>query len=354
MPRTSHLLVVLACLALGGCSKPAYKYRIAVIPKGMTHEHWESVYRGAERAAADLKEQGIVIDVIWDGPKEESDDQIKIVDQKSRMGIQGLVLAPQHSKDLVPPVERAAASGIKVVIIDSGLDKETLRNNPDLIARYVATDNYHGGKMAGEKLIGLLRQKKTAPWKVILFRYQVGSESTEQREDGFLDAVKEFNKKNDKEQVEIVSKDTYAGATADTAKKEAGPLLGQFQDRVVDGIFAVNESATFGMLNALREKKLNRKIILVGFDSSEPLVQALREGDVAGLVIQDPYRMGYLGVWNVVMALEGYDVSADGKVQSTGEAFLTRDNLDSEEMLGRFKEEFQARRKMETPKYSKK
>ncbi len=358
MPRTQPLvLLALACLALAGCSsQPAYKYRIAVIPKGLTHEFWQSIHRGAERAAADLKEQGIAVQVLWEGPRKESDsqEQIHLIDQMTRMGIQGLVLAPQDSKQMVAPVERAVAKGIKVVIIDSGLDKETLKKNPDLIVKYVATDNYHGGRLAGEKLISLLRQKKEGELRLILMRYQVGSESTEQREQGFLDYVKEHNRKEGKESVKIISDDKYAGATTDSAQKEAGPLLAQFQNQTVDGIFTVNESATNGMLNALRQKKLNGKITLVGFDSSEPLQQALREGDVAGLVIQDPYRMGYLGTWHAVMALEGYDVSAGGKDLSTGEVFLTRDNLDSEAMQERFKPQMQAKRKIETPKYSKK
>ena len=188
--------------------------------------------------------------------------------------------------------------------------------------------------------------------KVILFRYQVGSESTMQREKGFLDEIKEINSKTGS-RIQVVSDDKYAGATVESAKNEADPLLTQFKNEA-DGIFAVNESATFGMVSAMREKKLNGKITLAGFDSSEPLLQALREGDVMGLVIQDPYRMGYLGVWNAVMALEGYDVSADGKVQGTGEEFLTKENLESEEMRGRFVPEVQARRKIETPKYAKK
>jgi ribose transport system substrate-binding protein len=323
----------------------------------MTHEHWQSVKRGALRAAADLKDQGITVDIIWDGPNTESDatQQINLIDNKIAMGIQGLVLAPLHSGQMVAPVERAVAKGIKVVIIDSGLDPRALKENPNLMVKYVATDNRNGGRLAGEKLIELLRkEKKDEPVKVILFRYAPGSESTMQREEGFLEAVEDANKKAGKEIVKVVSQDKYAGATADEAKREAGPLLSQFPMGTVDGIFAVNESSTFGMLNALREKNRVDEITLVGFDSSEPLVQALREGHVASLVIQDPYRMGYLGVWNVVMALEGYDVSAGGLVQSTGEVFLTRENLDSEEMRGRFQPDAQARRKIETPKYTKK
>ena len=185
----------------------------------------------------------------------------------------------------------------------------------------------------------------------MLFRYAVGSESTERREQGFLDEVAAISKKRDT--IKLISTDQYAGATVDTAEKEAGPLLTRVRSEV-DGIFAVNESATSGMLNAMRKQKLQGKIMLVGFDSSAPLLQAVREGDVAGLVVQDPYRMGYLGVWTLVQHLEGFNVAADGKDQSTGEYFLDKDNIDSAEMRGRFEPEVQATRTIDLPKYKKK
>src|SRR5215831_10172845 len=108
-------VVVIAACALAGCSTgPAtqYKYRVAVVPKGMTHEFWQSIERGARRAAADLKEQqGLAVEVIWQGPAKESDsqEQIKIIDRQLAAGVNGIVLAPQHSEQMVPPVERAVA-----------------------------------------------------------------------------------------------------------------------------------------------------------------------------------------------------------------------------------------------------
>ena len=101
-------------------------------------------------------------------------------------------------------------------------------------------------------------------------------------------------------------------------------------------------------------ERKGKVIRLVGFDSSETLIQAVREGDVQGLVVQDPYRMGYLAVWTLVRHLEGDDVSVGGKYLSTGEYYLTRDNLDSEEMRGRYLEEAQAKRIIERPEFKKK
>src|SRR5262245_38058411 len=120
--RLRYLFLALAaCLTLSGCgSKKKYKYRIAVIPKGLTHEHWQSVHRGADRAADDLGNEGIAILVDWDGPSQESDatKQIDLIGLKVGAGIDGLVLAPLDSKQMVPPVERARAEGVRVVIID--------------------------------------------------------------------------------------------------------------------------------------------------------------------------------------------------------------------------------------------
>jgi ribose transport system substrate-binding protein len=356
-------LAAVGCLALGGCgSKSDVKYKIAVIPKGLTHQHWVSVHRGAERAAADLKAQGTPVEIVWDGPTKESDsqEQIKIIDQLPNRGIHGMALAPQDKKSMVDPVKRTVDLKIPVVIIDSGLDDEETKKNPDLFIKYVATDNYNGGKIAAEKLLAILEKDGKKNLKVALFRYQPGSESTEQRERGFMDGIEAAQKKGTN--VTVVSHEKYAGATVDTAQKEAGPWVKQLQTAGVHGIFAVNESATHGLLNALRSQRMvgaeaeksGEAIQLVGFDSSDTLIRAIKEGDIQGLVVQDPYRMGYLAVWILVRHLEGDDVSVGGKDLGTGEYFLTKENVDSDEMKGLYLESAQATRAMEKPEFKKK
>jgi ribose transport system substrate-binding protein len=347
--RWGYLGLAAACLALAGCGgggKQEYKYHVAVIPKGLTHEFWQSIHRGAERAAQDLKdEKGLGVEIIWDGPTKEDDAQaqISIVDRNIAARVHGIVLAPQHREAMVPPVKRAAGKKIPVVIIDSGLADE------DSIVKYVATDNENGGRLAAQHLLALLEKEgKTNP-KVILFRYQVGSESTEKREKGFEDWV------NGHAKPVWLSSDRYAGPTQDSALGEASRLLNSLRDQDIDGIFAPNESSAGGMLAALRSLKLNKKVKLIGFDSSPNLVDALRDGNIDGLILQDPYRMGYLGVWVLVHNLEGCKVDADGKRLPTGEKVVTRDNLDSDEVQALFKPELQARRDMkkDRPEYKK-
>jgi ribose transport system substrate-binding protein len=164
--------------------------------------------------------------------------------------------------------------------------------------------------------------------------------------------VVERQKKNGEPTITWLSKDQYAGATADSALRVATPLLNRLQDQGIDGIFAPNESSAMGTLQALKSLRLNQKVKLVGFDSSPPLLQAVKDGDIDGLILQDPYRMGYLGVWTVVQHLEGYNVAPDGKKdQGTGEYVITRENVDAPNTRELFDPEYQARRKIETPTY---
>jgi ribose transport system substrate-binding protein len=357
------LLIVGVSVALCGCGGGgggATGYKVAVIPKGLTHEFWKSIERGSRRAAADLKGQGVDVEVLWDGPHKEDDasDQIKIVQQKVGMGIKGLVLAPQHSEQMVPPVQDAVERGVKVVIIDSGLDPKALRENPSLIVKYVATDNYNGGKLAALQLLKVLEKEgKKAP-RLFLFRYAPGSESTEQREKGFEDHIKSVVAEQEKKGEPTITllehnRGHFAGATVDSAQRSAGPILSLMRDKV-DGIFAVNESSAYGMLLALRAAGMEKKVRFVGFDSSQPLLAAVRDGEIDALVIQDPYKMGYLGVWTVVQNLQGYDVRPDGKMEmSTGEYVVTRDNLDAVETREKFEPALQEKRKIDTPELKK-
>jgi ribose transport system substrate-binding protein len=299
-----------------------YDYRVVVIPKGLTHEFWQSIHRGAERAATDLdREEHVKVEIIWDGPLKENEAlaQIRIVDRRISTRVDGIVLAPQHSQTMVAPVERAVEQGIPVVIIDSGL------NAPNLFVKYVATNNYNGGRLAAMHLLDVLAKEGNEAPNLVLLRYQVGSESTDQREKGFEDYIEQAiaqQKAAGKPTITWLSRDKYAGATKDTALKEAKPLLNNLRGKRIDGIFAPNESSASGMLEALRSLEITPRPRLMGFDSSEPLLQAVREGDVDGLILQDPYKMGYLGVWTLVHHLQGYDVAGGARLLGATERVM--------------------------------
>ena len=194
------------------------------------------------------------------------------------------MLAPLDDKALVAPVKQATEAKIPVIIIDSGLDAQV---GKDYVS-FVATDNEKGGQLAGEKMGSLLGGKG----KVLMLRYQEGSASTTLREKGFADAVTKFPG------ITLIDPKRYAGATRATAQEAAENLLLANTD--IQGVFCPNESSTYGMLLAIRSRGLAGKVKFVGFDASDAAVDAMRKGELDGLVLQNPVRMGYLGVKTAV------------------------------------------------------
>jgi len=292
----------------GGAGK---KYVLAVIPKGTTHEFWKSVHAGAEKAAKELGN----VEILWKGPllENDRDGQISVVQDFITRKVDGIVLAPLDSQALVQYVKEAKEEGIPTVIFDSGLDDET-----DIVS-YVATDNRQGGVIAGKHMGQILGGKGG----VILLRYNPGSESTHQREEGFLQTLKA-----EYPQINILSANEYSGTTPESSLDKSQQLLVKFRDDV-QGVFAVCEPNGVGMLDALEKEDLAGKVKFLGFDPSPRLVQAMRDGKIQGIVLQDPVKMGYQSVMTMMEHLQGKPVE---KRISTGEYLATPENMDTPEM----------------------
>src|SRR5436309_7220823 len=314
------IILIVATLAILGAvscnrsgSKNGKKLTIAVIPKGTSHEFWKSIHAGAVKAARELSQQGPEIEVIWKGPLREDDreQQIQVVEGFTSQGVNGIVLAPLDNRALARPVEEAKTAGVPTVIIDSGLESQA-------IVSFVATDNRKGGTLGADRLGELLGGKG----KVILLRYAEGSASTQDREDGFLQEIKQKYPN-----IELLSTDQYAGATRDTAKRASENLLNRFGDDV-QGIFCPNESTTAGMLSALQDAGKAGKVMFVGLDTSQSFIDAMRAKQLHGIVVQNPFNMGYLGVRTMVDSSQAKTVE---KRIDTGVTMITPDNLDAKE-----------------------
>lgn len=284
--------------------------RIAVVPKGTAHEFWKSVQAGTIRAG---KEAGV--EVSFTGPAREDDreQQIALVQNLISGKASAIVLAPLDDKALVEPVRQAKAAGIPVVIFDSPLQGESGKDFVTL----VATDNFKGGEIAGEALAKAMGGKG----KALLLRYNEGSASTTQREEGFVQAAKKAG-------LEVVDPKRYAGVTRASAQEAAENLLAANGD--ISGVFCPNESSAFGMLLALRSRGMAGKVKFVGFDSSDAVVDAMKKGELAGLVLQNPIRMGYLGVKAALDALDGKKVETR---IDTGAMLVTPENMEKPEVI---------------------
>lgn len=291
-----------------GAAGPAL--RIAVVPKGTTHEYWKSIHAGARKAEKELGG----VQITFRGPEKEDDrdQQVSLMQNLISSKYDAIVLAPLDDRALVGPVRQAAAMKIPVVIMDSGLQAEV---GKDFVS-FVATDNEKGGGLAGRKMGELLGGKG----KVLLLRYQEGSASTALREKGFVDAIGGFK------EIQLIDPKRYGGATRATAQEAAENLLAANGD--IAGVFCPNESTTFGMMLALRSRGLAGKVRFIGFDSSPELVDAMRKSEIQGLVVQNPVRMGYLAVKAAVDHLRGRPV--EPRID-TGVGLITPEAMDTPE-----------------------
>lgn len=313
--QTWTLFLALSFLvALSACSKKsssAKSYTIAVVPQGSTHEYWKSIHAGAVKASQDLAAQGIQVNINWKGPLREDDreQQTQVVEGFISQNVNGIVLAPFDSHALVRPVEEAAQANIPTVIVDSALE------TPKIIS-FVATDNNKGGALAADEMGKLLKGKG----KVLLLRYQEGVASTHAREEGFVQKLK-----SSYPGIELISSNQFAGPTRDTAKRTSENLLTRYADQI-QGVFTPNESSTAGMLLALQDIQKAGKIVFIGFDVSDTFIDAMRGKQLQGIVVQNPFRMGELGVKTMIDHLQAKQVE---KRIDTGVMLVTPENLDT-------------------------
>jgi len=301
---------------LFGCSKgstpadgdkaagPA-KRTLVMIPKATQSSFWNAVQDGAMQAAKELD-----VTVTWKGPMRENDRaaQKQVVQQFTTDGVDGILLAPTDSKILVAEARTAMLRKIPVLIFDSGLDGES---GKDFIS-FVATDNSAAGRMGGKHLMELVGKGG----KTVLLRHLEGHDSTTKREEG---ALAEMNAGG----ANVLSSNRYSGESSGDAQTTVLNMIDVIRE--AGGVFASNQTASEGLLLALRQNNLAGKVKVVGFDSSPLLVEGVRNGEIDALVVQDPVKMGYTSVKLMVDHLDGKPIE---ELVNTEAHLVTRENMD--------------------------
>ena len=300
-----YLLLVFLCLVfvVPPAQSKDENLNIVFIPKSSDQDFWTFMRQGVEEG---IREKGN-ISLTWRGPSynDDTDAQIKILQEYTRPGIDAIIIAPTDRVRLVDPVRKAATSGIKVIVVDSAIDGNYHRS-------FITTDNYSAGKLAAKQLSALLGSRGT----ILIFRTVAGSASTDDRASGFIDQLKKSSPT-----MTIVA-DEYGGGSRGKALHSANKILKSIHN--IDGLFAVNESASDGMLRALRSAGLAGKVRFIGFDSTPFLLEGLEKKEIDGLIVQNPRQMGYLGIKAAVAAVSEPPVKDSTLFTDT--TMVTREN----------------------------
>jgi ribose transport system substrate-binding protein len=286
--------------------------RLAVVPKAIGFDFWETVRTGAVCAAQ--KAQGEV-DVQWDGVTDERDvnGQVNLLQNFIQQGVDGLVYAATDAKVLADVSQQALDQGVSVVNIDSGTDPQ-----PEQVPVF-ATDNV----AAAEKVPGLiseaLKEKGKDGGEVALIPFQPGTATNDQRIEGFKNGMK------DHPELELVAEQS-GQSSYNISQQVTEDILTANRD--LDAIFAANEPGVIGAIEAVPE---GSDIVIVGWDAAPTEIKGVRNGEIYALVVQNPFKMGYDGVNAAVRMVR---TGADVKSTDTGATYVTKQNIDSPEVQG--------------------
>jgi ribose transport system substrate-binding protein len=298
--------VVVVAAALSGLTPQATaqeKKTLAWIPKATNSTFWLAVKRGAEAAGSELG-----YDILYVGVQEQTNiaGQVNLVNDMVVRKVAGILIAATDAKALAPAVEQAIERGVPVITLDSGVDS-------DKPYAYIATDNIGAARIAAQTLAGLIGGKG----KVGDIGITAGSQTGREREQGFLEGMKEFP------DIEVLLVQ-YSGCDPAKSLNVATDFYTANPDLV--GFFGACDGGGTGSGQLVKQKNLKGKVRVVSFDTSPEELQLFKDGYIDALIVQDPYQMGYRGVYAMDKVLKGEKV--EPRVVEIPAQVVTKDNFD--------------------------
>jgi len=306
--------IALAAGMMGASASVAQEVTIPIIVKDTTSFYWQIVLAGARQAGKDL---GVNVPELGAQAETDINGQISILENAVAGKPAAVVIAPTERSALGAPITEAAKS-VPIVGIDSSAET-------DAFTSFLTTDNVQGGRIAADGLVAAIKAATgKEEGEVALITSVPNAGSLEERKKGFIEQLAKYPG------IKLVA-DKYADGQAATGLNITTDLLTANPNLV--GIFASNLIMAQGAGQALAENNAAAKVALIGFDSDDKLVSFLKDGTIDGLVVQDPYRMGYDGVKTALAASKGEAVE---KFVDTGANLITTANMDdarSQELL---------------------
>jgi len=306
----SLALVAAACgggAAPAGGGGAAAKPFIPMISKGFQHQFWQAVKQGAEKAAVQYN-----VNITFEGPENESqvDKQMEMLQAAINKKPQALCFAALDSKAAIPLLQKAKDQNIPVIGFDSGVDS-------DIPLATAATDNIKAAAAAADKMASLIGMSGD----VAIIAHDQTSRTGIDRVKGFTDQIKAKYAN-----IKIVATQ-YGGGdqlkSTDLAKAilQANPNL--------KGMFGANEGSAIGVLNGVKESGKTGKVVVIGYDSGQQQLDAIRSGAESGAITQDPIGIGFKCVEAAYKAIKGEKLD---KNIDTGFKYYDKTNIDASDV----------------------
>ncbi|CAM3488653.1 ABC transporter substrate-binding protein [Aeromicrobium ponti] len=306
-----YIWMLLIALLLGGCTfnengssgrdrNLSYNETISFIVCSNNYDFVKMLQLGAGKAAEELW-----LNVEFMTPSGENDisEQIAMVEEAINKKVAAIILAPVNQTALTEVVEKAVDAGIPVVTINSRVDS-------DKPYSHIGSDNGRAGAAAANYMADWIGKSG----KVALFDFDTGKTYESSREKGFREEIAKYPGLEIRNPSDRNRLDALQGLLS--------------PNREMKGILAINDMSTTLAAVAVHEKGLQNQVMVVGFGSSKEHITFLEQGIIKGLVVQNYFKMGYLGVKKAVDAVNGEELE---KYIYTEFTLVTKDNINTEE-----------------------
>src|ERR671911_597205 len=302
------MLGLLACCHRGGSTDSGSSQKVAFVMKTLNHPFFLDMQRGAQEAADRER-----IQLVVQAAEREIDveKQMQIIENLLQTGIRALVVTPSGSREIATVIAKANRANVPVVVVDTRVDPKAAADNNLKLASFIGSDNYEGGRIAGEYLAKSTGGKA----RVAVLEGIPGHETGDSRLRGFRDAVKQ-----------------HPGMTivaSQPANWERDQGFNVFQNMLqahpdIDTVFAASDLMALGAIEAIAAAGKTGKIRVVGFDALDDAKKAIAAGTMSASVAQFPYEMGKAAVESAVKLLAGGKLPADIMVKLE---MVTKENV---------------------------
>ena len=265
---------------------PASSKRVDVIVKATDSQFWQAMLAGSQAAG---KDWGIQVGLFGATSEADVNNQVGLVENSTSRGVDAIVLAASSSQALNGVIDRARSKGIRVITVDTRVTTTS--------DGFIGTDNAKAGAQAADRLGTVLQKKGVTSGQILIESSVAGVQTIVDRDSGF--------------QLELQSRFPGLHISAHRYNNNDTPIaLSQVNDAIsatpnLVGIYADNNVSGDGVAQSLQENKAQNCIVAVGFDSDPQEINAIKNGALQGIVVQNPYFFGYQGVVSAAMSAQG-------------------------------------------------
>ncbi len=286
--KTFFAVAVVVALSLVSTAVFAAEGTIGISVLTLTNPFFGVIVDNVKSEAAKSGYDVVVVSAEFD-PGQQNNQINDFIVQK----VDAIILNPADSKAVAPAINKAADAGIPVFTADIACMAEGCN-----VVSHIATDNYAGGRQAGQAMHEVLGGKGKV---AVIGHPEV--ESVILRTKGFADELAALNS-----DIEVVGEWPGKGSK-DVGFSVAQEILQAYPD--LDGFFCINDPSALGAIAALEIAKKLDQVKIVGFDGQPEGKKAIREGKIYADPIQFPDKIGQITVQTIMQYFAGEDVDAE-------------------------------------------